>query len=296
MVYAGDGDDLVCVTGKTVGLEGQTFLGTGTGRDRVDASKSESVFFTSLGGGSDEYIGGPARDTVLDGGRAVDLISTSGGHDRVFTHGGADVVDLGAGTDRLLLLGDPSEGAVLTGGAGSNTLGIQVLGVQGTHSWKVDNDAESLLRDGNPEVSWERFEHFDVAARGPVTFIGTDLDETLALRKHLGFAGAMPWRPRWPLDVRMRGGDDIVTFYGASVSTSISGGEGVDQLRYETPSFESSAQIAVRIDLSRGILRVTKTPGTETTQRTVNFEDVAVSNYSFRVDADQGHRRPQPAD
>jgi Ca2+-binding RTX toxin-like protein len=287
LVATGAGDDLVCVIGQF--QKGFNILDTGSGNDRIDASAANPAYATFLGGGVDEYIGGPASDRVYDNYYGEpDLIRTAGGPDFVATVGGAHVVDLGAGRDRLLLHGDPSAEAVVTGGAGSDSLGIKVMGSLGTHSWKVDSGAEMLLRDGDLEASWDSFDRFEIAARGPFAFVGSDLDETLILEKQ--YATDLPaptgactleyhWRPSWPQDVRMRGGDDTVTFFGGANGNRFDGGQGADKFRYlrGRDDIHTARRGPVGIDLSRGVVWDTTASATQTSE-VVSFENATVGN------------------
>jgi Ca2+-binding RTX toxin-like protein len=283
-VNARGGDDLVCITGPAVLKDGEpalAHLATGPGSDRVDASQAKSPFVTALGGGSDEYVGGAQADRVWAGepfarDRAPDEIRTLGGRDVVFSGGGDDVVDLGRHADELYVGGE-AEGAVLSGGDGDDTLGFDLVSVDGQHSWTVNNRTEQLIRDGTGVAGWDSFIGFTVAARGPVAFRGSEAAETLRISRSPGH-GLFSWQPRrWPLDVRMGGGDDVFRFTGGASDSRIDGGGGTDRLEYEVSFSELVPETNVLLDLSLGILR-DRLPTGDISRRVVNVEDAALSN------------------
>jgi hypothetical protein len=278
-VYTGAGDDLVCFTSGGAAY-------TGAGNDRVDASAStgEPYAYTVLGRGSDEYIGGAFVDQVIAGDdhghdTSVDVISTGGSKDFVETDGGADVVDLGSSGDHLEVRGDAS-GAVFAGGGGRNWLHVDLIRL-GSDSWMFDNRAERILRDAQPFAQWQGFTHFEVAARGPITFLGSELGESLAFKRLYG--NDIIWLPPQPLDVRMRGGDDIINFYGGAAESRFDGGQGTDKVAYQVVNPGTATQRTVQLDLSSGMLRDVTNWGKRTIRRVADFENATVKNLDGEV-------------
>ena len=286
-IDTGAGDDLVCVVGFPSDPGYARYINTGPGHDRVDTSQTGFNLSTTLGAGADEYIGGPAvAETVFAGGDRLadtedDLISTGGGDDTIYSGGGSDVVKLGRGADHLALLGAPTDDAVLMGGRGTNSLGINLLKLgPDAHSWTADNRAEQLLSDGQPVFGWSSFTGFTIAARGSIKFVGSERAETLALTR-ARYQENSWWRPSGPVDVRMRGGDDVVTFYGGALGGRFDGGHGTDKIRYwvVTP-YGSKVRHVVRIDLADASIRDAAEPGTSSTWPSSNFENAMGLNYS----------------
>jgi hypothetical protein len=280
-VETGGGDDLVCITGAAVRANGKKAdprLSTGPGRDRVDAALTKTPFSTSLGAGPDEYDGGPGPDVVVagdQGGQALDPIWTAGGRDVVYVSGGADVVDLGRNDDQLYV-GGQAAGAVLHGGDGDDLLGIDLMPVE-PHSWTLNNRTERLMRDGKVVTRWDSFTHFRAAARGPITFVGSDLAEKLTLGRAPSH-GPFAFSPRrTSMDVRMGDGDDVFAFDGGMPGSRFDGGAGTDRLEYEVSFSELVPHTDVLFDLSAGLLR-DRQPTEEFSRRAVNFEDAALSN------------------
>ena len=203
------GDDRLCITG--VAPSDEPFYGgsfdTGDGEDRIDATGGEFPYSTSDQPGfySLSFFPGPGRDEVLAGphststgevlGNSVyaadgpsndadaDIINTGDGPDSVEA-GGHDVVDLGGDNDSLFISdeGDLS-GAVFDGGEGRNTIGLSLWTPFNRphehHSWKINNRAPTnrLVRDGQIVAVFAGFSDFDVRVKGPLTFVGSDLDE-----------------------------------------------------------------------------------------------------------------------
>jgi hypothetical protein len=276
-VYTGAGDDLVCFASG-----GAVY--TGAGDDQVDASAStgEPFIFTVLGRGSDQYVGSVFADQVTAGDdhghdTAIDVITTGGGNDWVFTDGGADVVDLGSRGDHLEVRGDIA-GAVFIGGLGQDWLGIDLKRVDGIHSWTFDNVAERIARDAEPYARSESFQRFDLAARGALTFLGSDLDESLGFKTLFGHG--VLWRPPQPIDVRMGGGDDLLNFYGGASGGRLDGGQGMDKIAYQVAT---TAHRTVALDLSSGMLRDITAWGKTSTRRAVNLENATVRNSNGKV-------------
>ena len=144
------GDDLICVTSP----RGVGIFYAGDGDDIVDASAAQRSVSVDLGRGADEYVGhnGPDRVDTDYGDAAdnkVDTVTTRGGTDSV--HSGTDgepnqdVVDLGAGSDDLLLEGVPSG----TFDAGSERDDLEVWEA-GRRTWAFDLRACLLYTSPSP--------------------------------------------------------------------------------------------------------------------------------------------------
>ena len=262
------------------------YIMTGPGRDRVDTSKSGFNHTTTLGAGADEYRGGPAYDAVYAGGgrgadTTTDVVKTAGGDDGVYSGGGSDVVKLGSGSDFLTILGAPSDDAILLGGRGTDSLGIDLLALgPDLHSWALDNHAERLLSDGQPLGGWHSFTHFRVAARGPIKFLGSELPEALYVVSSRFQKAEAGWLPSEPLDVRMRGGDDVVIFRGGAHGGRFDGGKGTDKIQYWVEIRGRPGRHFIRVDLSKGNIMDATASGTETTWPAVDFENATGGNYS----------------
>ncbi len=270
------GDDLLCITGVPDGNydEYPAPFFTGSGSDRIDSSKATTTFFVLWPGpGSDEVIGGLPRDVVVadDRGAAepdADVINTAGGNDEVIS-GGGDVVNLGWGSNELWLR-MPASGGVFEGG-GADTLVIQVAHL-GEHSWKVDNRAGRITRDGDQVAGFTGFSHFEARARGTFQFIGSDDRETF------GMFTNQPWQPRrGSLEVRMRGGDDEVYFLGRAPGGRFDGGAGIDTFYY-TRSYDEgvNSRLPIVFNLTSG--RLEDVGSNEAKRRAVNFENADVFN------------------
>lgn len=291
-ILTGDGDDLVCVFGGAQSDSPGLLLGidTGPGDDRVDTRGSLADIATTLGGGADQFQGGPGLDIVTSSGHddrlrdiEQDAINTGGGADQVYTSGDSDIVVLGDGNDTVTLTGLTTPDAVLDGGSGTNTLDMYLLDAR-RRSWTIDNLAEQLRGDATVQAEWVDFTEFGIVVPGPVTFLGSDHDESLTVRPKLvpgtdGFARIH----RWPVDARMGGGDDVVTFIGGPDQTQFDGGPGRDELRYttwlrrlrDTPS-------EVLLDLTAGWLTDSEANWRRRWQAR-RFEDANVRNSSGRT-------------
>ena len=190
-IYAGDGDDLVCVTGGA-GLDDVDVLAD-HGDDIVDASASEADgVYVSLRGGDDTFVGGPHTDvveasdpweTTRSGG--ADSVSTAGGDDWVTTGGGPgdidhDVIDLGSGNDRVQLDGPVDPGLPILAGVGSDQLVLNRSTMR--QAWVIDNLAGRATRAGDPVITWNGIESFELTPWGAwsaPSFIGSDVSEVV---------------------------------------------------------------------------------------------------------------------
>lgn len=242
-IDSGDGDDLVCVFGepKSERERYSRFIETGDGNDQVDTRGSGHNAYATLGAGADLYEGGRGWDMVLAGAwkrghidTEFDVIRTGDGPDTVTTGGGSDTVVLDAGRDSLTLEGVPSPDAVLDGGSGSNLLDMTLSGAV-RQSWRIDNLAERLYGDGRKLARWDNFTRFAVYAERDSIFIGSGMDESLMVGLNRPpTPDELHKLPRWPIEVRMGGGDDGVLFFGGPNGTRLWGGPGTDNLRYVT--------------------------------------------------------------
>lgn len=173
--YAGDGADLVCVTGGA-GLDGTDVL-AGDGDDVIDASASAAPrVYAGLGAGDDTFTGGPGPDTVeasdpwaTPRAEGADAVSTGGGDDRVVTGGAPsdpdhDVVDLGQGHDAVQLDGPVDPALPISAGSGSDTLELNRSTMR--RAWVIDNAAGQATRAGAPVITWSGFESFSLTPWG----------------------------------------------------------------------------------------------------------------------------------
>ncbi|MGF9757643.1 calcium-binding protein [Microvirga sp. 0TCS3.31] len=291
-ILTGDGNDLVCVFGGArPDSEGYLFgIDTGPGDDRVDTRGTSAYIATGLGGGADQFEGGPGSDIVSSSGHddrlrdiEQDFISTGGGADQVYTSGDSDNVVLGDGNDTVTLTGLTKPEAVLDGGSGANKLDMHLLDAR-RQSWTVDNRAGKLRGDATVRADWIGFTNFEIVAPGPVEFLGSGLDESLTVGPKVvpgtdGFARIH----RWPVDARMGGGDDVVAFIGGSDDTQFDGGPGTDELRYTTWLRRlRNTPSEVVLDLAAGWLTDTEANWRRRWQAR-RFEDANVRNSSGRT-------------
>jgi Ca2+-binding RTX toxin-like protein len=107
-VEAKEGDDLVCVAGNTEFPDDLTWLAidAGPGDDFVDTTSAGAKSDSTLGAGSDTFVGGPFDDRVRIGTVApgdTDEVSTGAGDDYLLASnielGPTGTFDLGAGRD-----------------------------------------------------------------------------------------------------------------------------------------------------------------------------------------------------
>jgi len=107
-VLAGDGNDLICLAGTE-----PSYVDSGPGADRVDASAAGAKTSILLGPGSDSLVGSAYPDHVEVGTRGASLsqpgdpgpysLTTGGGRDTLTVDVGAVVdADLGGGADGML--------------------------------------------------------------------------------------------------------------------------------------------------------------------------------------------------
>lgn len=189
--YAGDGNDLVCVTGGA-GMRHTDVLAD-SGDDLVESSTSEAdVVYASLGAGDDTFTGGPGPESVEASdpwgsprSEGADTVTTGGGDDRVTTGGGPgdpdhDVIDLGPGNDEAQLDGPVDPALPIQGGSGSNELEFNRSTMR--RAWVVDNAAGQATYAGEAVVTWSGMENFQLGPWGKweaPSFIGGEGPEAV---------------------------------------------------------------------------------------------------------------------
>ncbi|MDR7254725.1 Ca2+-binding RTX toxin-like protein [Nocardioides sp. BE266] len=186
-VSALGGDDLICVVPGRTGSN-VLYVDAGAGADVVDTTSPQLTYYyvdTDLGPGADTLEGGPAGDWVDTGDVAgsqaeVDVVRGAAGNDDVTTPGGSDVVDLGPGTNRLVLHGPgiTPEGR-LTGGDSYDTLVMTV------DARAVFDMAAGTYVGTAGSARFTSFESLDLDARGAeVTYTGTATDDHLTVETY----------------------------------------------------------------------------------------------------------------
>ena len=266
------GDDLLCAT--DVVPSGDSRFDTGSGNDRIDASLTvgyNATFY--LGPGSDEFIGSDEGQEIVVAADAsagdpdADIISTGGSRDNVTTSG-SDLVDLGGAFDQLYVIGD-STGADYVGGQGSDRFVLDTRPHHAPHNWILNSSTGRLTRDAKAAASFRGFHYFETAIAGSLTVIGSEADETVRM--------AYGWLAREAaVDVRVRGGDDYVVFWGGTPGGRFDGGEGSDRFVYaRVDDRRLPDHASILFDLASGLLRDTW-PGGETTRQALQFEKTRI--------------------
>jgi hypothetical protein len=113
------------------------------------------------------------------------------------------------------------------------------------------------------------FSRFGVYVGDTLTFIGSDNAEQLAISGYFEY-----WIPtsKGAIDARMRGGNDVVRFYGGAPGSSFDGGNGTDWFAFQ--NMASRNFDGTFFDMSSGTLRdtvngrETTTQGEQSTSRT----------------------------
>lgn len=237
-VAAGDGDDLICLTGSIRPVEEspEVFADAGAGDDRVTASVGRSdLVYVSLGTGADHYTGGRQMDVVAGG----DLFAEDGDPQ----DGDADVIDTGTlGADHVVV-GDggplvddvsalsrrahvevhasgPGTGRLAGGVAATLTLVDDAVGADGL--WTLDLAARTATITGAPVLSWTGFGHLVWAVHGSIDVRGTDGDDIVTGPVVSG---------------TMNGGNDQVHVWSSQVdhgthAARLEGGAGTDRVRF----------------------------------------------------------------
>ena len=286
------GNDLLCITGVAPIAEpfyGGTF-DTEEGNDRIDATGGEFPYPLSLtpGPGQDEVLAGAhmlqtgevsgvyvnAREDSV-GDADADIIETGQGTDTVDAAAN-DVVDLGADKDLLYIFDDTGDatGGQFIGGDDGDFVNLILWGDPWTdrdehYSWKINNRAGRITRDGQLVALMSGFSEFDVSALGPMKFIGSDLPETI-------FSDMLPpevplgsQRTNWPRVWSMHGGDDVVGYNEGGADSRFEGGEGTDRFSFIGPYDSKEASL----NLASGALRYNFLGSVIATQA-VGFENV----------------------
>lgn len=205
-VFAGSGDDLICVTGA------DNFnvldVDAGPGNDLVDSSALPLNYYlvASLGDGADTFIGGVADERVAAGAAGFiwvdvpseserDVIDTGDGSDSVVSGGPGvandDSVRTGSGEDVVHWSGVMGAQGVLDAGADSDLLIARASG----QTFGIDLTAQKLSRNGAVEGSFASIERLRVDPEpdlGAVDIVGTanadqvEIYEPAAVRVRLG--------------------------------------------------------------------------------------------------------------
>ncbi|HYF74815.1 MAG TPA: hypothetical protein VD864_18450 [Nocardioides sp.] len=252
------GDDVVCVTGGSVGHE-DPVVDAGDGADVVDTTEASATRVHSyLGDGDDRFIGGRVADDVdaanawsRPAARGHDTVSTGGGADVVTTGGqrpeDADDIDLGPGRDEVSVQGVVDPEHPLLGGRGSDRIELERRSL--VSGLAIDNDAETASTDGRVVMRWDGFENFRISPTGPWTppsFTG-------------GPGAERVWSAIPLTSVELGDGDDAVELDLERQRTvdhvTYAGGAGADSFVLHAAAGDSARR--VRLDLVTHRLRYT---------------------------------------
>jgi Ca2+-binding RTX toxin-like protein len=236
-VVAGDGDDVVCVTGQAPPGDYGRSVDAGSGDDDVVASLGkDELLFVSLGAGADRFTGGRESDIVTGG-----TFGSDDGYEP--DDSDADVIDAGAAGADLILVGDGgpltdrvrvrsprasvyayASGLVDDGslsGESWSTLAWVDDSEAGNGAWALDLRSGTAALDGTPTLAWTGFGRFVWAVPGTVEVQGTDDADVVAGPLVGGQLGA---------------GDDTVAVWSSKSDrdrhvTPLDGGPGRDVIR-----------------------------------------------------------------
>jgi hypothetical protein len=148
------------------------------------------------------------------------------------------------------------------------------VALPGVHSWRLDNRAGRLSRDGAQVATLINFSSFGARAPGDFLFVGSDDDEEFNMSIGDDF-----WAPgQGSVEVRMNGGDDQLYFNGGAPVGRFDGGDGIDRFDFNgTFGRPLPPHTQLVFNLTTGLLRDTSARG-ETTRRATHFENARVSN------------------
>lgn len=258
------GDDVVCVT-PTMTDTNVVEVDAGTGDDTVDTTAASDRYrvIAVLGAGADSFAGGAAYDVVHAGDRTAvasstqdaaqvdterDTVDTGDSADYVLSgSAGAvnhDVVRLGAGRDTVdLPTADVAPDAVLDGGPDADTLTLAA----GEHDLGLDM-ALGVFASGRGTAGFASFESAAVrTGSARFTYRGTPGDDALTVTTD----GGTP-----TLDVATAGGDDEITFRGATPAAAVAAGSRIDGGEGRNALVAAFRAGKVSLHLGRGRLEV----------------------------------------
>lgn len=285
VVYAGAGEDLVCVVdGPEVqvpltdaAFENGIFLEEG---DDVMVNESSYVgapISIDPGAGADVVIGGPEdeyMDSLTDKDTETDRYSMGAGDDVVVSGferlANSDDVDLGPGNDRLDFAGPLGPGGRIEGGIGSDYLSrgwhAETTATQlGSGSIVVDNRLGTATVDGAPDLAWAGIERFSLSSdERAIIFLGGDQDEELSVSDTV------------VVTADLGGGDDRLNWRHTEGpfrdGSTFEGGAGQDQVEAEG--------LSVWLDLRRSLtVRAVSYPDVKHVRRASvsGFEDASIT-------------------
>ena len=256
-VFAGAGNDVVCVTEDGAGIN-IVIVDAGAGDDVVDGTAMRPHFYLTaiLGDGADTFVGGAGDDRVVAGAAPGpysvppseaerDVIDTGDGTDSV-TSGGPglpndDEIRTGNGDDYVTWSGTMGAKGVLDGGEGADRLRPRASG----QTFRIDLTAQTLVRDGVRAASFSSFEQLFVAPEpdlGTVEILGTAGDDIVDILA--------------PATVRadLGEGNDNLGLVGTKPGSRIDLGSGSDLIRAR------SSDGSVEVDLAKGSLVMAGSP------------------------------------
>lgn len=245
-VSSGEGDDLVCMTGRSSSEDGGQWLSVdgGPGDDRVTAALGyQDLLFTWLGAGADTFVGGQESDYVHggelenDGGTSNDTETDD--IDTGVT--GLDYVVVGDGgplTDRVRALSPfaqvEAHASALAGdgslqGGPRSTLAVVDDSVAAQGLWSLDLGAGTAGVAGAPGLTWTGFGSLVLAVPGTVDVHGTGGADVVTGPVVSGDLGA---------------GDDVVDAWSSKVDHAghlepLVGGLGSDKVRFFSGSTDA---------------------------------------------------------
>lgn len=215
-VYAGAGDDRICL----VGVSKRRHEARGeSGDDRIYVDSPHLQTFVILGGDVDYFRGGSGPDVVFADDHTPDalehnVVRTGGGRDEVTVRGGngraGDDIRLGPGADSVDV-GTAGIARRIFGGPGRDEISLA-----GGGDLTIDNRSERATSPDGVVAAWSSMEAF--GAGGRLTFLGSGADESL-------MAGGST------VTARMGAGADRVL--AVTCTADLRGGDGDDELRFD---------------------------------------------------------------